>query len=178
MPMTRQAKEEAIETLGNLLSRAKGGLVFSYQGLNVAAVTEIRRAFREAGVEYKVVKNTLMKRALVGTPIEGLSTHFTGTTAVAFKFDEEFGKLGKAAKELTKKFDKLEPKAGYVQEDVIAGARSLDVMASLPTMDEARAQLLGVINAPAAKLLAQINAPAAQLLSVFEAKIEKDKEAA
>ena len=91
-------------------------------------------------------------------------------------YDEEYGKLGKTAKDLSKKFEKFAVKAGFVQEDVINEPRALDVMAALPTMDEARAQLLGVINAPAANLLAQINAPAAHIGGVIEAWIEKRKE--
>jgi large subunit ribosomal protein L10 len=174
--MTKQAKEEMVSDLTERLGRAKAALIFNYSGLDVAAVTEIRRTFRDADVDYKVVKNTLMKRALAGTPIESIGSAFRGTTAVAFKYDEEFGKLGKTAKELTKKFDKLEAKAGFVEEDVINDPRALNVMASLPTLDEARSQLLGVLNAPAAKLLAQLNAPAASLLSVVEAWVDKRKD--
>lgn len=176
MPMTRQAKEQMLGDLTERLGRAKAGLVADYAGLTVAAVTEIRRAFRAAGVEYKVVKNTLIKRALAGTPRENVGKVFTHTTAVAFKYDEEFGKLGKVAQELSKKYDKLKFKGGFVANDVLEGPKALDVMASLPTLDEARAQLLGVINAPAAKLLATMNAPGSQLLSVIQAKADKDKE--
>jgi large subunit ribosomal protein L10 len=178
MPMTRQTKERLLGEITERLGRAKAALVADYAGLNVAAVTEIRRAFRAAGVEYKVVKNTLIKRALAGTPREALAKSFTRTTAVMFKYDEEFGKLGKAAQELTKKFDKLKVKAGFVENDVLPTANALDVMAALPTLDEARAQLLGVINAPAAKLLATINAPAQHVVGVIQAKADKDKEAA
>jgi len=175
MPMNRQTKEAAVAQLSEMLGRAKGGLVFGYTGLNVAQVSEIRREFRKAGVDYKVVKNTLLRRALTGRKIEALGKKLRGMNAIAFKYDEEFGTLGKTAQDLAKKFEKLQAKAGFVQEEVIGEPRALDVMASLPTMDEARAQLLGVINAPAAKLLAQLNAPASQLLSVIEAKIKKDK---
>lgn len=176
MPMTRQAKEEWVAQFSDKMSRAKAALVADYSGLNVAQTMEIRSAFREAGVEYRVVKNTLMKRVISGTPVEGLASSFENTTAIALMFDEEYGKLGKTAKDLAKKFDKFEVKAGFVAEDVINEPRALDVMASLPTMDEARSQLLGVINAPAANLLAQINAPAAHVLGVVEAWIEKRKE--
>ena len=175
MALSRQQKEEMVGALVDSLGRAKAGLVFDFQGLNVAAVTEIRRAFRDAEVEYKDVKNTLIKRALSGTAREALGESFVGPTAIALKFDEEFGKLGKTAKDLAKKYQQLATKAGFVEDDVIGEARALDVMAALPTMDEARAQLLGVINAPAANLLAHFNAPASKLLSVIEAKIEKDK---
>lgn len=178
MAMTRQAKEEMVGNLTDMLDKARAGLVFNYQGLSVEQVTDIRRRFREADVHYQVVKNTLMKIALNGRPVEGLSEQFKGTTAIAVKFDDEYGKLGKTAKDLAKEYEKLEPKGGFVEEDVIGDDKALDVLASLPTLDEARSQLLGVLNAPASKLLAQLNAPASQLLAVFEAKIEKDKEEA
>lgn len=175
MPMTRQAKEEMVAELTDKFARSKAALVAGFSGLNVAAVTEIRRAFREVDVEYKVVKNTLVKRALAGTAIEKLGESFTGPTAVAFKFDEEAGKLGKAAKELQKKHPKLEVKAGFIEEEILEGD-VVETMAALPTLDEARAKLLGLVNTPAAKLLAQINAPAQNLVGVVEAKKKKDEE--
>lgn len=174
MPMSREAKESMVGDLTAQLSRAKAAMVASFTGLNVEAVNEVRRRFREAGVEYKVVKNTLMKRALAGTPIEKLGDLFTGPTAVAFKFDEEYGKLGKAAKDLVKKYDKFQVKGAFIERDVLKGD-VVETMAALPTLDEARAQLLGVINAPAAKLLATINAPASNLIGVIQAKKDKDE---
>lgn len=173
--MNRNEKGQAVQELSDRLTRAKAALVANYQGLDVAAVMDIRRAFRAAGVEYKVVKNTLMKRALSGTKREGIAKAFTGTTAVLFKYDDEIAKLGKAAQDIAKKYEKFQVKAGFVEEDVIADAKAVDVMASLPTLDEARAQLLGIINAPAAKLLAQFNAPAQNLVGVIQAKKEKDE---
>lgn len=177
MSMSRQAKEEAAQALAERLDRAKGGLVANFIGLNVASVDEIRSTLRKEGIDYKVVKNTLMKRALAGRGIEKLGEVFTGPTAVALTYSEEVGKLGKTFKELAKKFDKLEVKAAFIEEEVLEGD-VLETLASLPTLDEARAQLLGVINAPAAKLLAQINAPASNLIGVIQAKKEKDEEAA
>lgn len=177
MSMNRQAKEAAVTELEGRLSRAKAALIANYSGLTVAAVSEIRRVFRDAQVDYKVVKNTLIRRVLKGSAREKLSDVFTGPTAVAFKYDEEFGTLGKAAKELAKKFAKFEVKGGFVENEVLQGAGAVDTMAALPTLDEARAQLLGVINAPAAKLLAQLNAPASHLIGVIHAKSEKDSEA-
>lgn len=177
MGMSRQAKEEAVHGLVDRLDRAKGGLVANFIGLDVASVDEIRTELRKADVEYKVVKNTLMKRALAGRSIESLSESVTGPTAIALTYSDEVGKLGKAFKELTKKFEKLEVKAAFIEDEVLSGD-VVETMASLPTLDEARAQLLGVVNAPAAKLLAQINAPASNLIGVIKAKEEKDKEAA
>jgi large subunit ribosomal protein L10 len=175
MGMTRQAKEEVVKDLAEKLARAKAGFVADFQGLNVESVSKIRRKLKAVNVEYRVVKNTLMKRALKGTPIEKLAELFERPKAVAFKYDEEYGAMGRAAKELTKEFDKLDIKAAFIGSDLVYGKPGVETMASLPTLAEARSQLLGVINAPASKLLATINAPASQLLSVVEAKIDKDK---
>ena len=178
MSMTRQAKQQAVTDLSERLSRAKAALVANFTGLDVASVTEIRRAFRDAGVEYKVVKNTLMKRALTGTSVESLGEAFTGPTAIAFKYDDEFGRMGKTAKELSKKFEKFQIKAGFIEGDVLKGATAVDTMAALPTMDEARAQLIATVVAPATQFLSLLNAPASQFLSVLQAKADKDAEAA
>ncbi|NJK90134.1 MAG: 50S ribosomal protein L10 [Myxococcales bacterium] len=78
MSLTRQAKEDAVAALVERLGRAKGGIVAGFSGLNVAAVSQIRRKFREVNAEYKVVKNTLMKRAIAGTSIEPLGKWFQG----------------------------------------------------------------------------------------------------
>jgi large subunit ribosomal protein L10 len=178
MGMNREAKQVVVDDLSDRLGKAKAALVANFQGLNVAAVTDIRRMFRAAGVDYRVVKNTLMKRALAGTAREKIGTHFTGTTAVAFKYDDEIGRLGKAAQEIKKKYEKFQVKAGFVEDDVIDGEKAADALASLPTREEVRATLLGLINAPAAKLLAQINAPASNLIGVVQAKKEKDEKGA
>src|SRR5882672_11390576 len=99
--MNKDEKAAQVADLTDKLKRAKAALVANFSGLNVAAAMDIRRQLRNAGVEYKVVKNTLMKRALEGTKRAKLSDVFTGTTAVAFKYDDEIGKLGKAARDLT-----------------------------------------------------------------------------
>lgn len=173
----RDVKQKAVDELTEKLGRAKAAIVANYSGLTVASVMEIRRAFRAAGVEYKVVKNTLMKRALAGSKREKIGEIFTGTTAVAWKFDDEVAKLGKAAKEIAKKFEKFQVKGAFVENDVLIGEKAVETIASLPTLDEARAQLLGVFNAPAAKLLAQLNAPGQQIAGVIKAKEEKDAKA-
>lgn len=179
MSTNKEAKAEVVKDLAERLGRAKSALVANFSGLNVAAVSEIRRELRKAGVDYLVVKNTLMRRALAGTKREKIAEIFTNTTAVAFKYDDEAAKLGKAAQALSKKFDKFQIKGGFVEDDVMVGANAVDTMASLPTLDEARAQLLGLFNAPAAKLLAQLNAPGQQIAGVIQAKVDKDeKEAA
>jgi large subunit ribosomal protein L10 len=179
MGMTREAKAEALEGIRQKMTKARAGLVTGYTGLDVAALNEIRTAFRQANVEYKVIKNTLFRRVLDEGALSALKGAFVGPTAVAFKYDDEIGALGKVAKELAKKFEKLEFRAGFIDEEVLEGGeRSVETIASLPTLDEARAQLLGLLNTPAARLLAQLNAPASNLIGVIQAKADKEKESA
>jgi large subunit ribosomal protein L10 len=178
MTTIREGKEAAVNEINDRLKRAKAALVADFSGLTVANVMEIRRAFRTVGVDYKVVKNTLFKRAISGSAREKIGEVFTGTTAVAWQYEGEVSKLGKAAKDIAKKFDKFKVKAGFVENDVLIGEKSMETMAALPTLDEARAQLLGMFNTPAAKLLAQLNAPAQQICGVIKAKEEKDAKAA
>ncbi|MEO1338690.1 MAG: 50S ribosomal protein L10, partial [Myxococcota bacterium] len=165
MGMTRQAKEEAVSALVDKIGRAKGAIVANYQGLDVASVNAIRAKFREVGAEYRVVKNTLMKRALEGTGKEKLGEVFTGPTAVAFKYDDELSVLGKAAKGLAKDFEKFEVKGAYIDQDVILDDDPADTLSKLPTLPEIQAKLLGLINAPAQQLLSLFNQPGEKLLA-------------
>ncbi len=169
MGMTRQAKEDAVSALTEKLERAKGAVVANYKGLDVAQVNEIRAKFREIGAEYRVVKNTLMKRALQGTKIESLGEVFTGPTAVAFKYDDELSNLGKTAKGLAKNFEKFEVKGAYIDQDVIIDAEAAETLSKLPTLPEVQAKLLGLLNAPGQQLLSLFNQPGEKLLAQINA---------
>lgn len=165
MAMSRQAKESAVQTLEELLSRAKGGVAIGFQGLNVATVNEVRGKLREAGAEYRVVKNTLMKRALEGSPVSSLGDAFVGPTALVLKFDDNLSELGKALEELDKKIEKLVVKAVFIDTDVLTSADAIKTMASLPSLPEVQSQLLGLLNTPAVQLVSLLNEPAKKLLA-------------
>ena len=189
MGMTREAKEEAVSALVEKLERSKGAIVANYQGLDVAQVNTIRAKFREVGAEYRVVKNTLMKRALQGTRIEKLGEVFSGPTAVAFKFDDELSVLGKIAQGLTKDFEKFQVKGAYIDQDVIIDDEAAETMSKLPTLPEVQAKLLNLLNQPGSrllslfnqpgeKLLAQINAPGEHAIGIVKAWEEEQKKKA
>lgn len=187
MGMTRQAKEDAVGALVDKLDRSKGAIVAAYQGLDVAQVNEVRAKFREIGAEYRVVKNTLMKRALEGRRIEKLGEVFTGPTAVAFKYDDELATLGKTATALAKDFEKFQVKGAYIDQDVIIDEEAAETMSKLPTLGEVQAKLLNLLNQPGSrllslfnqpgqKLLRQINAPGQHMIGLVRAWEEKQKE--
>ncbi len=187
MSMTRQAKEEAVSALVDKLERSKGAIVAAYQGLDVASVNTIRAKFREIGAEYRVVKNTLMKRALQGTRIEKLGEAFVGPTAVAFKYDDELAVLGKAAEGLAKDFEKFQVKGAYIDQDVLLDEDAATTLSKLPTLPEVQAKLLGLLNQPGSrllslfnqpgeKLLAQINAPGQHAIGIVKAWEQKQQE--
>ena len=187
MGMTRQAKEEAVGSLVDKIDRSKGAIVAAYQGLTVAQVNEVRAKFREIGAEYRVVKNTLMKRALQGRRIEKLGEAFSGPTAVAFKYDDELSSLGKVAKGLAKDLEKFEVKGAFIDQDVLIDDDAAETLSKLPTLPEVQAKLLGLLNAPGSqllslfnqpgqKLLAQINAPGQHMIGVVKAWEQKQKE--
>jgi large subunit ribosomal protein L10 len=142
-------------------------LVITHQtGLTVAEVSDLRRRMRQAGATYKVTKNRLTKRALEGTKFQALQPLFTGPTAIAYSDDPVAA--AKVCFEFAKKNQKLTVVGGALDEEQLDIGRITD-LAQLPSLDELRARLIGVVQAPATKLAGVIQAPAAQLARVLSA---------
>ncbi len=169
-------KVDELSFLKDAFKKIEVAILASVQGLSVAEVSDLRRRLHDAGVKFRVVKNTLAKKAVAGTPLEVISNDFRQVTAVAWSDSDPVG----PAKVLTafkKDLEKFIIKAGF-QGGVRLDAGGVDALSKMPSMDELRAQLLGVINAVPAKLLAQINAPAQHVVGVIQAKKDKDEKAA
>lgn len=164
--MDRVAKEELVASLHQTFSDTAAVVVTQYSGLSVGEMTDLRAQMRGAGANVKVTKNRLTKRALAGTRYEGLGEMFTGPTAIAYSADPV------AAAKITIAFAKTHPKlvviGGGLGEKVLdaEGVRSL---ATLPSLDELRGKLIGLINAPATRLAGVLQAPAGQLARVLSA---------
>jgi large subunit ribosomal protein L10 len=128
------------------MEKSKGIVLYDYRGLTVLEVTELRNKFREMGVEYHVIKNSMMKRAAEMLNIDGLDEHLNGPTAVAFGYNDPVAPA-KVLVEFVKKVKKTEIKAGVLGSKVInvAGINSL---AALPSREQLLAQLAGTLNAP------------------------------
>jgi large subunit ribosomal protein L10 len=171
----RAQKRQLVETLQQDLAGTACVVVTHQTGLNVAEATQLRRQVRGAGARYRVTKNRLAKRALVGTEFANLTPLFTGPTAIAFSADPV------AAAKVVVEFSSRNPKltivggalAGQLMDE--AGVREL---ASLSSLDEMRAKLIGVLLAPATGLARLLQEPAARLARALAAYAEAEGEPA
>lgn len=171
--MDRTQKQRLIENLAQDLVGTTCVVVTHQTGLSVAEATQLRRQVRNAGASFRVTKNRLAKRALTGTPFEPLSPLFTGPTAIAFSRDPVAA--AKVVVEYANRNDKLTIIGGGLagQQMDAAGVREL---ASLPSLDELRGKLIGLIQAPASQLARVLQAPAAQVARVLAAYAESEGE--
>ena len=150
-------------------------VVLTHQsGLTVTEVSELRKQMREAGGSFKVTKNRLAKIALKGTKFEGMADRFTGPTAIAVSSDPVAA--AKIAVEFAKDNDKLTIVGGAMEATVL-DASGVEALAKLPSLDELRGKLIGLLQAPATKLAGVTQAPAGQLARLLNAYAQKGEAA-
>jgi len=169
--MDRAHKQESIEALKGVFAESGAVVVTHYSGLTVAEMTDLRGRLREQGAQLKVVKNTLVRKALNGSVGEAGDALFKGPVAIAYGPDPV--SAAKVATQYAKDNDKFSVIGGFMGEQVLDKA-SVTALASLPSLDQLRAKLIGLIQAPATKVAGVLQAPAGQLARVFNAYATKD----
>ncbi|AIQ20788.1 50S ribosomal protein L10 [Paenibacillus sp. FSL L8-0470] len=141
-----QAKQEAVDVVTSKLQNSVSTVVADYRGLNVSQVTELRKQLREAGVDFQVLKNSLVRRATAASDLTELDAVLTGPTAVAFS-ETDAVVAAKILNDFAKKNDALKLKGGVVEGKVI-DADQLKALAELPSRDGLLSMLLSVLQAP------------------------------
>lgn len=172
--MERADKDALIATLHGIFQNAGVVVVTHYSGLNVAEISDLRARMSEAGAAFRVTKNRLAKRALVGTPAEGIADLFTGPCAIGVSDDPVAAP--KILAEFAKKNDKLVI-VGGVMEGTVLDQAGVKALAELPSLDELRARIVGMITTPATRVAQVLQAPAGQLARVISAYAEKGEAA-
>jgi large subunit ribosomal protein L10 len=169
--MDRAQKRETVATLKQTFNETNVVVVTRNLGLTVAQSTDLRNRMRNAGAAYRVTKNTLTLIALEGTTYAPLSDLLIGPTALATSADPVAA--AKAAVDFARTNDRLEIVGGAMGETVL-DAKGVKALAELPSLDELRATIVGLIQAPATKIARTINEPGAQLARVIGAYAAKE----
>ncbi|AXI00423.1 50S ribosomal protein L10 [Sporosarcina sp. PTS2304] len=141
-----EAKQAVVSEIADKLKESVSVVVVDYRGLTVAQVTELRKQLRDAGVEFKVYKNSMTRRAAEAAGLEGLNENLTGPNAIAFS-TEDVVAPAKILNDFAKKNEKLEIKAGVIEGNV-ASAEDVKALATLPSRDGLLSMLLSVLQAP------------------------------
>lgn len=168
--MLRAEKLQIVDSLHGVFADAGVVVVTHFQGLSVAEVTELRRGMRDAGAKFRVTKNRLAKIALADTSFTSIAGLFTGPTAIAYSDDPVAAP--RAVVDFAKKNEKLVVIGGGLDGNLLTSDQ-VRALASLPSLDELRARIIGMINTPAQRIASVLQAPAGQIARVLKAHAEQ-----
>lgn len=166
-----EQKKQIVAELAEKLQKACAGVIVDYKGINVADDTKLRKELREAGVEYAVVKNTLLSRAAEAAGKDGLKTVLEGTTALALSNDD-YVAAARILCKFAKDHENFKIKIGFT-DDQILDAASVEALSKLPSREELVAKALGGLNAPIAGFVHVLNANLRGLVCALNAIAEK-----
>jgi large subunit ribosomal protein L10 len=169
---TRDQKEQEIAALKKEFNATPHALVVDFQGITVEKVTDMRDALRSANVKYKVIKNTVARLAVDGTPLDSLKDSFVGMSGVAYSAEDPVA-LAKVLSKIAKENDKVKFKAAVVDGKAIA-VKDVDTLASMPSKEELISKLMYVLNSGAQRIALVINAVPRNLAVVVD-QIAKQK---
>ncbi len=168
----RSEKEATVSQVAEKFSKSQSVVLADYRGLNVLEVTELRKKLREAGVEYKVIKNTLTSRAAKAANIEGLDEYLSGPTALAFGYNDPVTPA-KILATFAKDHKKLELKAGVLEGKIIS-TKAVTALAELPSREALLGQIAGLLQSPMRGLVTVLSGPLRNLAYATEA-VRKQK---
>jgi large subunit ribosomal protein L10 len=172
--LDRAQKEQLVASLHGLFGEVNLIIVTHQSGMTVAQASDLRRQMLQAGASFKVTKNRLMRLALEGTRFKALQPLFTGPTAIAYSADPVAA--AKVCVDFSSKNESLSIVGGALGESVL-DREQVTALAKLPSLDELRAKLIGLIQAPATKLAGIVQAPASQLARVLNAYASQERAA-
>lgn len=168
-----EEKKQIVDEITEKIKKAQGMVLVDYRGLKVDEVTELRNKYREAGVDYKVYKNTMMRFAFKETGLEEFNQYLTGPNAIAFGFEDPV-QVAKITHEFAKKHKELEIKAGIIEGKII-NVDEVKNLASLPSREVLIAQALGGLNAPIAGFANVLQGTIRKLVYALDAIREKQE---
>ena len=171
MALKLEDKKALVAEVNAVASKAQSVVAAEYRGLTVTQMTDLRSKARKSGVYLRVVKNTLARKAIAGTQFETVGKSLKGPLVLAFS-KEDPGAAARLVKAFAQDNDKLVPTLASLRASVLS-AKDLDKVASLPTLEIARATLLGALQAPVGKLVRTINEPHAKLVRAIAAYKDK-----
>ena len=169
--MSKEAKKNYIEEMKKNFSSNESIMIAQYQGLNVNELDELRKQLREKGILFKITKNKITKIAIKDSPVKDLEKYFTGPTAAAMSSDAIT--TAKILTKFAKSHEKLKIVAGFMDGKVLDN-KEVAIIATLPTLDEARAKIVGILATPAQKLVSILLAPGSKIANLARAKSLKN----
>jgi len=171
--MNKSEKEIQISELNKKFEAAQATIAVGFTRIDVSEITALRKKFRDAGVDYRVIKNTLAKLAAKGTDVDPISEQFVGPTALIFGYDDVVAPAKIVHDFMKEKANagKIEVRGGVVQGKVV-DPKQVEALANMPSLDELKAKMLALFNTPAQSMVRLLNTPGSQLAQVIKAKSE------